>query len=90
MSSFRQIVAFAVGSCLLLHVTTANAEGRPNALPDLGCLAGKTWLLGDRLTIADFSVGGVIPNAQTFRLQSILKYPAGTRASAPCRAGTPN
>src|SRR5215510_5564323 len=25
-----------------------------------------------------------------FHLQSILKYPAGTRASAPCPAGTPN
>jgi glutathione S-transferase len=39
-----------------------------------GCLAGKTWLLGDRLTIADFSVGGVIPNAQAMDL-SFAEYP---------------
>jgi glutathione S-transferase len=38
-----------------------------------GQLAGKTWLLGDRLTIADFSVGGVIPNAQAMHL-SIAEY----------------
>jgi glutathione S-transferase len=58
-----------------------------------GCLAGKTWLLGDRLTIADFAVGGgssPMRKPWIFHLQSILKYPAGTRASAPCPAGTPN
>jgi glutathione S-transferase len=43
-----------------------------------GQLAGKTWLLGDRLTIADFSVGGVIPNAQAMHL-SIAEYPEISR-----------
>jgi glutathione S-transferase len=37
------------------------------------CLAGKTWLLGDRLTTADFAVGGVIPNAQAMDL-SFAEY----------------
>jgi glutathione S-transferase len=27
-------------------------------------LKGKTWLIGERLTIADFSVGGLIPSAE--------------------------
>jgi hypothetical protein len=43
-----------------------------------GCLAGKTWLLGDRLTIADFAVGGVIPNAQAIDL-SFAEYPEISR-----------
>jgi len=43
-----------------------------------GHVAGKTWLLGDRLTIADFSVGGVIPNAQAMDL-SIAEYPEISR-----------
>jgi glutathione S-transferase len=43
-----------------------------------GCLTGKTWLLGDRLTIADFSVGGVIPNAQAMDL-SFAEYPEISR-----------
>jgi glutathione S-transferase len=43
-----------------------------------GCLAGKTWLLGDRLTIADFAVGGVIPNAQAMDL-SFAQYPEISR-----------
>jgi glutathione S-transferase len=29
-----------------------------------GSLAGKAWLLGERLTIADFSIGGLVPSAE--------------------------
>jgi glutathione S-transferase len=42
------------------------------------CLAGRRWLIGDRLTIADFSVGGMIPNAQAMEL-SFTKYPEISR-----------
>jgi glutathione S-transferase len=42
------------------------------------CLADKTWLVGERLTIADFSVGGVIPSANAMDL-SIEKYPEISR-----------
>ena len=31
-------------------------------------LKGKTWLVGERLTIADFSVGGLVPSAERFGL----------------------
>jgi glutathione S-transferase len=31
-------------------------------------LRGKTWLIGERLTIADFSVGGLVPSAETMGL----------------------
>jgi glutathione S-transferase len=31
-------------------------------------LKGKTWLVGERLTIADFSVGGLVPSAERMRL----------------------
>jgi glutathione S-transferase len=31
-------------------------------------LKGKNWLLGERLTIADFSVGGLVPSAERFGL----------------------
>jgi glutathione S-transferase len=41
-------------------------------------LAGKKWLVGDRLSIADFSVGGVVPSAQAMDL-SIAKYPEISR-----------
>jgi glutathione S-transferase len=43
-----------------------------------GCLVGKSWLVGERLTIADFSVGGVIPNAQAMDL-SFAQYPEISR-----------
>jgi glutathione S-transferase len=33
-----------------------------------GALKGKTWLLGNRLTIADFSVGGLVPSAERMGL----------------------
>jgi glutathione S-transferase len=29
-----------------------------------GALKGRTWLVGERLTIADFSIGGLVPSAQ--------------------------
>jgi glutathione S-transferase len=31
-------------------------------------LKGKRWLLGDRLTLADFSIGGLVPTAQRMEL----------------------
>jgi glutathione S-transferase len=37
-------------------------------------LKGKKWLVGDRLTIADFSVAGLIPTAERFEL-SIESFP---------------
>jgi glutathione S-transferase len=43
-----------------------------------GCLTGKTWLIGERLSLADFSVGGVIPSAKAMDL-SIAKYPEISR-----------
>jgi glutathione S-transferase len=37
-------------------------------------LKGKTWVVGDRLTIADFSIGGLIPSAQRMALP-IARFP---------------
>jgi glutathione S-transferase len=31
-------------------------------------LKGKTWLVGDRLTLADFSIGGLLPSAERMAL----------------------
>lgn len=31
-------------------------------------LRGKAWLIGDRLTIADFSIGGLVPSAERMGL----------------------
>jgi glutathione S-transferase len=31
-------------------------------------LKGKTWLIGEQLTIADFSVGGLVPSAERMKL----------------------
>jgi glutathione S-transferase len=39
-----------------------------------GALKGKTWLIGERLTIADFSVGGLVPSAERLGL-SVGKFP---------------
>ena len=39
-----------------------------------GSLRGKTWLLGDRLTIADFSIGGLVPSAERMELP-VGKFP---------------
>ena len=36
---------------------------------------GKTWLIGERLTVADFSVGGLVPSAELMGLP-IGNYPA--------------
>lgn len=33
-----------------------------------GSLVDKTWLIGERLTIADFSVGGLVPSAERMGL----------------------
>jgi glutathione S-transferase len=43
-----------------------------------GYLAGRKWLVGDRLSLADFSVGGVIPSAEAMELP-IAKYPEISR-----------
>jgi len=37
-------------------------------------LKGRTWLVGDRLTIADFSIGGLVPSAQRSGLP-IARFP---------------
>jgi glutathione S-transferase len=39
-----------------------------------GSLKGKTWLTGERLTIADFSIGGLVPSAKGFGLP-VGKFP---------------
>ena len=33
-----------------------------------GSLKGRTWLIGERLTIADFSVGALVPSAKRMGL----------------------
>ncbi len=43
-----------------------------------GCLKGKKWLVRDKLTIADFSIGGMIPNALAVGL-SIDQFPEISR-----------
>jgi len=65
------MVSFEKGSKVVMSLGPADAafikRGEQNfarfAAVLNSCLAGKTWLVGERLTIADFSVGGVIPNA---------------------------
>jgi glutathione S-transferase len=37
-------------------------------------LKGKTWVIGDPLTIADFSIGGLLPSAERMAL-SIARFP---------------
>lgn len=41
-------------------------------------LRGKTWLVGESLTIADLSVGGLVPSAQTLGL-ALAQYPEVVR-----------
>jgi glutathione S-transferase len=43
-----------------------------------GYLVGKNWLVDDQLSLADFSVGGVIPSALAMDL-SIANYPEISR-----------
>lgn len=66
------MVAFEKSSRLVLGRGTADPafieRGEQNfarfaAVLDTS-LKGKTWLIGERLTIADFSVGGLIPSAE--------------------------
>jgi glutathione S-transferase len=50
-----------------------------------GSLRGKTWLIGERLTIADFSVGALVPSAQRMGLPvgnfpEILRWYRGLEA----------
>jgi glutathione S-transferase len=37
-------------------------------------LKGKTWVLGERLTLADFSIGGLLPTAERFELP-VRRFP---------------
>ena len=37
-------------------------------------LRGKTWLIGERLTIADFSIGALVPSAERMGLP-VANYP---------------
>lgn len=86
MSSFRLIVAFAVGSCLLLHTTTAYAEGRPDALPDLRIAYGQkniteAWLAEPTGRYRHFVLGAAYEAASlTVRLKDgralTLRLPA--------------
>ena len=39
-----------------------------------GSLRGKTWLIGERLTIADFSIGALVPSAERMGLP-VANYP---------------
>jgi glutathione S-transferase len=80
------LVSFEKGSKVVMGLGPADpafiARGEQNfarfaAVLD-GYLAGKTWLVSDRLSLADFSVGGVIPSAQAMEL-SIAKYPEISR-----------
>jgi len=41
-------------------------------------LSGRTWLVGERLTIADFSIGGLLPSAQSLGLP-LSRYPQAAR-----------
>ena len=48
-------------------------------------LLGKTWLLGERLTIADFSIGALVPSAERMglpvgRFSEILRWYKGLAA----------
>ena len=80
------MVSFEKGSKVVMSLGPADAafikRGEQNfarfAAVLNSYLAGKTWLVGERLTIADFSVGGVIPNAQAMDL-SFAKYPEISR-----------
>src|SRR5882762_2631945 len=41
-------------------------------------LRGKAWLIGDRLTIADFSIGGLVPSAERMGLP-VASFPEVVR-----------
>lgn len=80
------MVSFEKGSKVVMSLGPADpafiARGEQNfarfaAVLD-GYLAGKTWLVDNRLTLAEFSVGGVIPSAQAVGL-SIAGYPEISR-----------
>jgi glutathione S-transferase len=80
------MVSFEKGSKVVMNLGPADPafikRGEQNwarfaAVLD-GYLSGKKWLVGDRLTLADFTVGGVIPNAKAVGL-SIDEYPEITR-----------
>jgi glutathione S-transferase len=80
------MVSFEKGSKVVMNLGPADpafiARGEQNfarfATVLDGYLKRKTWLIGERLTLADFSVGGVIPSAKAMDL-SITKYPEISR-----------
>ena len=64
MSSFRPIVASPVGSFRLLHTTTANAEGRLGAVPNLPIAHGQeniveAWLTAPTGRYHHFVLGAI-------------------------------
>lgn len=76
------MVAFEKSSKVVLGLGPADpafiARGEQNfarfaAVLDAS-LAGRTWLIGDRLTIADFSVGSLVPSAERVGLP-VRKFP---------------
>jgi glutathione S-transferase len=80
------MVAFERGSKVVMSLGPADPafekRGEENwarfgAVLD-GYLKGKTWLVNDKLTIADFSIGGMIPNALAVGL-SIDQFPEISR-----------
>jgi glutathione S-transferase len=79
------MVSFEKGSKVLMKLGPANpafiARGEQNfarfAATLDGCLKSKPWLVGERLTLVDFSVG-VIPSARALDL-STAKYPEISR-----------
>jgi glutathione S-transferase len=80
------MVAFERGSKVVMSLGPADPafikRGEENwarfgAVLD-GCLKGKTWLVSNQLTIADFSIGGMIPNALAVGL-SIDQFPEISR-----------
>jgi glutathione S-transferase len=75
------MVSFEKGSKVVMKLGSADPafveRGEQNfsrfaAVLD-GYLKGKTWLVSEELTLADFSVGGVIPSAKAIGL-SIANY----------------
>ena len=53
-----------------------------------GSLKGRTWLIGERLTIADFSVGALVPSAKRMGLPVRTRFKAPAKV-IPMQAGDP-
>ncbi len=59
---------FGIGAPDEAEVTAAQTAWRRAAAVLEGHLDGRTWLLGDRLTVADFAVGIALPYAEASRI----------------------